>query len=73
MFNNVANSIVYVFLVADEMENYQEPSSYTDAISTSDSDKWMTTMKEEMKSLENNKNYKLVKLPNEKSQLGANM
>ena len=46
--------IAYAFSVVDNIESSEEPSTYEEAVSCSDSGKWMITMQEEMKSLHKN-------------------
>lgn len=61
-----ANIVGYACAVAEEIEGTAEPSSYSEAIISSDVSKWVTAMHEEMESLEKNGTWVLVKLPSEK-------
>jgi hypothetical protein len=56
----------YCLNVVEEIEGIAEPSSNSKAIVSSDKNKWMTSMHDEMESLENNGTWSLVKLPREK-------
>ena len=49
-----ANIVAYALSVAEEIEGNTEPSSYSEAISSTDCNKWITAMHDEMKSLEKN-------------------
>jgi hypothetical protein len=49
--------------VAEEVDNAQEPLNYSEAILSTDSEKWMGAMHEEMESLEKNGTWELVWLP----------
>jgi hypothetical protein len=50
-------------VVAKEVDNAQEPLNYSEAILSTDSEKWMGAMHEEMESLEKNGTWELVWLP----------
>jgi hypothetical protein len=54
------NMAAYCLNVAKEIEGIVEPSSYSEAIVSSDKNKWMTTMHDEMESLENNGTWNLL-------------
>lgn len=58
--------VSFALSVAEEIEGNAEPSSYSEAIISSDSNKWMTAMHDEMASLEKNGTWNLVRLPREK-------
>ena len=60
------NIVSFALSVAEEIEGNSEPSSYSEAIISGDSKKWMTAMHDEMESLEKNGTWDLVKLPREK-------
>ena len=60
------NIVSFALSVAEEIEGNAEPSSYSEAIISGDSNKWMTAMHDEMESLEKNGTWDLVKLPREK-------
>ena len=49
--------------VADNIESNEEPSTYEEAVSCSDSGKWMIVMQEEMESLHKNGTWDMVRLP----------
>jgi len=48
-----------------------DPLSYKDATSSTDNDKWLVAMSEEMESLYKNKTWELVKLPKGKKAVGC--
>ncbi|KAI3766543.1 hypothetical protein L2E82_16607 [Cichorium intybus] len=58
-----ANIVAYALNVAEEIEGIKEPSTYTEAITSEHCNKWITTMHDEMESLEKNGTWELVKLP----------
>nr|GEY87203.1 retrotransposon protein, putative, Ty1-copia subclass [Tanacetum cinerariifolium] len=60
------NIVAYALKVAEEIEGTTEPSTYTEAISSDECNKWITAMHEEMESFEKNGAWELVKLPKEK-------
>lgn len=60
------NVVAYALSVAEEIEGNAEPSTYSEAVTSVDSNKWMTAMHDEMESLEKNGTWELVKLPSEK-------
>jgi hypothetical protein len=47
-------NISYALSVAEEIEGVAEPSNYFEAITSADSNNWMTAMQDEMESLEKN-------------------
>ena len=49
--------------VVDNIEYNEEPSTYEEAVSCSDSGKWMIAMPEEMESLHKNRTWDMVRLP----------
>ena len=49
----------------------EEPGSVNDALSSPDRDKWQASMKREMKSLEENKVWDLVELPDGRQPIGS--
>lgn len=61
-----ANIVAYALSVAEEIEGNTDPSSYSEAINSTDCNKWITAMHDEMESLENNGTWELVKLQKEK-------
>ena len=60
------NIVSFALSVAEEIEGNAEPSSYSEAIISGYSNKWMTAMHDEMESLEKNGTWDLVRLPREK-------
>ena len=46
--------IHYAFSCAEQVENIHEPATYTKVVVFGDSEKWISTMQEEMQSLEKN-------------------
>jgi hypothetical protein len=60
------NIVYFALSVVEEIEDNAEPYSYSKAIISGDSNKWMTAMHDEMESLEKNGTWDLVKLPREK-------
>lgn len=60
------NVVAYALSVAEEIEGNAEPSTYSEDVTSVDSNKWMTAMHDEMESLEKNGTWELVKLPSEK-------
>nr|CAD40363.2 OSJNBa0093P23.9 [Oryza sativa Japonica Group] len=61
-----ANIVAYALSVTEEIEGNAEPSTYSEAIVSDDCNRWITTMHDEMESLEKNHTWELVKLPKEK-------
>ena len=59
-------NIAYALSVAEEIEGNAEPSTYSEAISSINSNNWVIAMNDEMESLEKNGTWELVKLPTEK-------
>ena len=55
--------VAYALSVADNIESGEEPSTYEEVVSCSDSGKWMIAMQEEMESLHKNVTWDLVRLP----------
>lgn len=55
--------LVSYALVTTEALEYQEPRDYKEAITSSDSSKWILAMQEELQSLEKNCTWELVKKP----------
>jgi hypothetical protein len=47
-------NVAFALSVAEEVDNAHEPLNYSEAILSSDSEKWMSAMHEEMESLEKN-------------------
>ncbi|KAG9453140.1 hypothetical protein H6P81_006044 [Aristolochia fimbriata] len=64
-----ANLIAYALSVPETMDE-AEPFSYTEAIQSENSDKWLVAMSEEMGSLHKNQTWKLVKPPFGKKVVG---
>ena len=58
-----ANLIAYTLSIVDNIESSEESSTYEEAVSCSDSSKWMIAMQEEMKSLHKNGTWDIVRLP----------
>ncbi|KAG8482631.1 hypothetical protein CXB51_024131 [Gossypium anomalum] len=55
--------VAYALNMAEDINENQEPSNYSEVVSYEDSEKWMFAMQEEMKSLHKNRTCDLVKLP----------
>ena len=55
--------VAYALNVAENIDAGEEPSTYNEAISCVDSEKWLIAMNEEMESLHKNGTWVLVKLP----------
>ena len=55
--------MAYALSVAEGIESGEEPSTYSEAVNSVDSGKWMIAMQEEMESLHKNGTWDLVKLP----------
>ena len=55
--------VAYALSVADNIESSEEPSTYEEAISSSDSGKWMISMKKEIESLHKHETWDMVRLP----------
>jgi len=60
------NIVNYALSCAEQVEHGHEPSTYTEAIATSDREKWISAMQEEMQSLEKNGTWDVVRLPKQK-------
>ena len=56
----------YVLSCAEQVEDASEPATYIGAIDSVDKDKWISTMQEEMQSLEKNGTWEIVHLPKQK-------
>ncbi|CAD6245913.1 unnamed protein product [Miscanthus lutarioriparius] len=56
----------YAFSCAEQVENIHEPTTYTKAVVSGDREKWISTMQEEMQSLEKNGTWDVVRLPEQK-------
>ncbi|KAG8472415.1 hypothetical protein CXB51_035361 [Gossypium anomalum] len=54
--------IAYALNVTEDIDANREPSNYSEAISCEDSEKWMFSMQEEMKSIHKNRTWDLMKL-----------
>ncbi|KAH9685181.1 Integrase catalytic domain-containing protein [Citrus sinensis] len=65
-----AHLIAYALTAAYELEN-DEPRTYKEAVSGRDSERWIKAMKEEIKSLYKNNNWKLVKKPDNRKVVGC--
>jgi hypothetical protein len=59
-------NVAFALAVAEEVDNVQEPLNYSEAILSTDSEKWMSAMHEEMESLDKNDTWELVRLPSGK-------
>ena len=55
--------VAYALSVVNNIEFSEEPSTYEEAVSCSDSGKWIITMQEEMESLHKNVTWDMVRLP----------
>ena len=55
--------VAYALSVANNIESSEEPSTYEEAVSCSDSGKWMIVIQEEMESLHKNGTWDMVRLP----------
>ena len=58
-----ADLVAYALSVVDNIESGEEPSTYEEVVSCSDSSEWMIAMQEEMESLHKNVTWDLVRLP----------
>ena len=54
--------VYYAFSCAEQVENTLEPATYIEAVVSGDREKWISTMQEEMQSLEKNGTWELVHL-----------
>jgi len=63
-------NFAYCFAVAEKVE-YSEPSSYKEAISSKNAIDWVSSMNEELQSLETNHTWTLVKPPSGKKIVGC--
>jgi hypothetical protein len=63
---NEINIAAYALSVAEEIEGNTEPFNYSEAIHSTNCNNWVTSMHDEMESLEKNGTWDLVKLPKEK-------
>ena len=52
-----ADMVAYPLSIADNIESNEDPSTYEEAVSCSDSGKWMIVMQEEMESLHKNRTW----------------
>ncbi|KAH7849584.1 hypothetical protein Vadar_019987 [Vaccinium darrowii] len=59
--------------VDHDPQQHEDPLSYKDATSSTDNDKWLVAMSEEMESLHKNKTWELVKLPKGKKAVRCNV
>ncbi|KAG8481048.1 hypothetical protein CXB51_025755 [Gossypium anomalum] len=58
-----ADLVAYALNVAKDIDANREPSNNSETISCEDSEKWMSTMQEEIESLHKNRTWDLVELP----------
>jgi len=58
--------VAYSFIVAEEIPEGVEPSTYIEAISSQSSPNWVLPMQEEMKSLHKNRTWDLCELPSQR-------
>ena len=58
-----ADLVAYALSVPNNIESIEEPSTYEEALSYSDSSKWMIAMQEEMESLHKNRTWDMVRIP----------
>ncbi|KAJ9548963.1 hypothetical protein OSB04_021506 [Centaurea solstitialis] len=59
----VAEVVACAFSVALEIESDEDPSTYTEAVDSKDSEKWIVAMHDEMESLQKNGSWELALLP----------
>ncbi|CAD6242957.1 unnamed protein product [Miscanthus lutarioriparius] len=59
--------IHYAFSCAEQVENIHDPAMYTEVVVSSDREKWISAMQEEMQSLEKNGTWDVVRLPKQKN------
>ena len=62
--------VAYALTTAEGM-GIHEPSTYTEAVTCVESEKWATAMVEELESLHKNQTWDLVSLPKEKKAIGC--
>jgi hypothetical protein len=62
----ISYDVAFALAVAEEVDNVQEPLNYSEAILSTDSEKWMGAMHEEMESLDKNGTWELARLPSGK-------
>ena len=58
-----ADLVAYALIVVDNIESSEEPSTYEEAISCSDSCTWMIAMQEEIESFHKNGTKDMARLP----------
>ena len=56
----------YALSCAEQVENTNEPATYSEAVDSGDSEKWISAMQEEMQSLEKNGTWEVMHLPKQK-------
>jgi hypothetical protein len=56
-------NVAFALAIVEEVDNVQEPLNYSKVILSTDSEKWIGAMHEEMESLEKNGTWELVRLP----------
>ncbi|CAD6236154.1 unnamed protein product [Miscanthus lutarioriparius] len=56
----------YAFSCAEQVENINEPATYTEAVVSGDREKWISAMQEEIQSLKKNDTWDVVRLPKHK-------
>ena len=61
--------VAYALSVADNIKSSEEPSTYEEVISCSDSGKWMIALQKEMESLNKNGTWDMVRLPKGKKSI----
>ena len=66
-----ADIVAYALSVGEETNSIGEPASYSEAVSSIDSTKWLFSMQEEIESLYKNKTWVLVKPPARKRIVGC--
>jgi hypothetical protein len=59
-------NVAFALAVAEEVDNVQKPLNYSETILSTDSEKWMGAMHEEMESLDKNDTWEIVRLPSSK-------
>lgn len=63
--------MIYYALSVAEIVEYQEPSSYREAVTCDDSEQWIIAMREELEYLEKNKTWVLVDRPKTQKLIGC--
>nr|KYP63308.1 Retrovirus-related Pol polyprotein from transposon TNT 1-94 [Cajanus cajan] len=66
-----ADLVSFAFTVGLDLEDHDEPKSYSEAMRSKDKNSWLKAMKEEMGSLEKNQTWILVDKPKEQKIVGS--